>query len=62
MSILLVICGLVIFICAYRIGKHQGHAIGFQEGKACMLLELREQSLREGCCLFCNSSKYNISD
>lgn len=50
---------IVIFFCAYSLGKHYGRQTGIQEGKSSMLLELREQSLLEGCCFFCGARKQN---
>jgi hypothetical protein len=49
--------GVAIFLCAYSIGKQNGRQAGIQQGKSSMLLELREQSLMEGCCILCRARK-----
>lgn len=55
--ILEVFFGLVIILAAYLFGKQQGYKAGYAEGKACMVLELREQSHINGCCFFCGTIK-----
>ncbi|MCE5286678.1 MAG: hypothetical protein LLG02_12640 [Pelosinus sp.] len=62
MTIFLMFFGMIIFLCAYCLGKYQGRQAGIREGKASMLLELREQSLIEGCCFFCGTQKRSISN
>jgi hypothetical protein len=60
MTILIIGFGIVIFLSAYCLGKNQGCKAGIREGRASMLLELREQSLIEGCCFFCGAKKRSI--
>jgi hypothetical protein len=55
MGIELVIIAIVLFLAGYMIGKKAGRAAGYNEGSAAAPLLLRQQSLEQGRCCFCQA-------
>jgi hypothetical protein len=44
-------------LAGFCFGKNRGRVCGYQEGKTETVLDLRRQSLEQGCCVLCGENK-----